>query len=77
MTITSDDIETEHRVALEGLTADQVRALARVQRAVQISHFNHHRLVENLRKIFEEEAQLRTEAAARRDPASGEPGETS
>ncbi len=65
--ITAYDIEREHRAALDSLTFEQTQALARVQRAVQISHFNHHRLVENLQKIFQEEAERRNAGASRRE----------
>jgi hypothetical protein len=30
-----------------------------VQRASQMAHFNHRRIVENLQQVFEEEAQRR------------------
>jgi hypothetical protein len=59
MSITTDTIEAEHRAAVESLTRDQQRALSRVQRASQMSHFNHRRIVENLQQVFEEEAQRR------------------
>jgi hypothetical protein len=61
MSITPEQIEAEHRAALESLTKEQQRALARMQRAYQLSHFNHHKLGENLQQIFESEAQRRNE----------------
>ncbi|MHB8286299.1 MAG: hypothetical protein ACYDD1_16720 [Caulobacteraceae bacterium] len=59
MSITPEAIEAEHREAVESLTRDQQRALSRVQRASQMAHFNHRRIVENLQQVFEEEAQRR------------------
>jgi hypothetical protein len=69
MPVTSRDIEVEHHEALESLTKEQRWALYRVQRAYQESHFNHRKMVENLEKIFEDEAKRRNEAEARKtDP---------
>lgn len=62
MPITPDTIEAEHRAAVESLTRDQQRALSRVQRASQMAHFNHRRILENLQQVFEEEAQIRNAA---------------
>ena len=62
MPITPEQIESEHREALESLTKEQRWALSRVQRAYQESHFNHRKIVENLDKIFEEEARRRNAA---------------
>jgi hypothetical protein len=59
MSITPEAIEAEHRAAVESLTRDQQRALSRVQRASQMAHFNHRRILENLQQVFEEEAQRR------------------
>ena len=59
MSVTPETIEAEHRAAVESLTRDQQRALSRVQRASQMAHFNHRRIVENLQQVFEEEAQRR------------------
>jgi hypothetical protein len=59
MSITPETVEAEHRAAVESLTRDQQRALSRVQRASQMAHFNHRRIVENLHQVFEEEAQRR------------------
>ncbi len=61
MSITPDSIEAEHKAAINSLTSDQQRALARVRRASQMSHFNHRRVVENLAQIFAEEAKRRSE----------------
>ena len=66
MPVTPADVEAEHRQALETLTKEQRWALYRVQRAYQESHFNHHRIGENLEKIFEDEARRRNEAEARK-----------
>ncbi len=62
--MTAEDIENEHRAALESLTVEQARALARVRRAIQVSHFNHRRLIDNLHQIFQDEALRRNEADA-------------
>jgi hypothetical protein len=64
MPVSADDIEAEHREALESLTREQRWALSRVQRAYQESHFNHKKMVENLDKIFEDEARRRNAAEA-------------
>ena len=66
MPVTSRDIEAEHHEALESLTKEQRWALSRVQRAYQESHFNHRKIIENLEKIFEDEARRRNEADARK-----------
>jgi hypothetical protein len=66
MPVTPEDVEAEHMAAIESLTKEQHRALARMQRAYQLSHFNHHKLIENLKEIFRREAVQRTEAAERR-----------
>jgi hypothetical protein len=69
MPVTPADIEAEHHRALDSLTREQRWALYRVQRAYQESHFNHHRIGENLEKIFAAEAVRRNEAEANRtDP---------
>ncbi|OYX31915.1 MAG: hypothetical protein B7Y99_09275 [Caulobacterales bacterium 32-69-10] len=57
MPVTPQDVEAEHREALESLTREQRWALSRVQRAYQESHFNHKKMAENLDKIFEDEAR--------------------
>ena len=61
MSVKPEQVEAEHRAALESLTKEQQRALARMQRAYQLSHFNHHKLGENLQQIFETEARRRNE----------------
>ena len=66
MPVTPADIEAEHQKALDSLTKEQRWALYRVQRAYQESHFNHHRIGENLEKIFESEAARRNEAENRK-----------
>lgn len=64
MTITAQDIETEHRQALASLTEPQRRALQRLQQAKQRAHFNGRFPDENLKMIFEAEAESRTQAQA-------------
>lgn len=64
MPVTPEDVEAEHRRALESLTKEQRWALSRVQRAYQESHFNHRKMVENLEKIFADEARRRNDAEA-------------
>lgn len=73
MPITPEEIEDEHRLALDSLTKEQRWALYRVQRAYQESHFNHKKMAENLDRIFEDEANRRNEAEARRHPDDPEP----
>jgi hypothetical protein len=63
MSITPQTVEAEHKAAIESLTRAQQLALSRVQRASQMAHFNHRRIVENLQQVFEEEAHRRNEAA--------------
>ena len=65
MPVTPEDIEAEHNEAIQSLTKAQHRALSRMQRAYQLSHFNHHKLVENLKEIFRKEAVQRTQAEQR------------
>jgi hypothetical protein len=64
MPITAEDVEAEHKLALDSLTREQRWALSRVQRAYQESHFNHKKMGENLEKIFEDEARKRNAAEA-------------
>lgn len=73
MPITPEEIEDEHRRALDSLTKEQRWALHRVQRAYQESHFNHKKMVENLDRIFEDEANRRNEAEAKRQAPTPEP----
>ncbi len=74
MSVTPDDIESEHEKALAGLSREQHWALSRIQRAYQESHFNHRRICDNLSKIFECEARARNEAEALRgaDPTDAQ-----
>ncbi len=65
MPTTGDDIEAEHKAAIDSLTREQHHALSRLQRATQLSHFNHHRIVENLQHLFDEEADARNGAGAK------------
>ena len=78
MPITPEEIEQEHRQALDSLSKEQRWALFRVQRAYQESHFNHKRIAENLDKIFEDEARRRNEAEqlrrAEANPKGGDGG---
>jgi predicted phage gp36 major capsid-like protein len=62
MPITPEEIEAEHQRALDSLTKEQRWALSRLQRAQQESHFNHKKMMDNLERIFEDEAQRRNEA---------------
>ena len=64
MTITAEQIELEHRAALASLTEPQRRALNRLQQAKQRASFNGRFPTDNLRLIFEAEAQDRTCKAA-------------
>ena len=63
MTITPEEIEAEHKAALASLTHSQRRAIQRLQQARQHAHFNGRFPDENLRLIFEAEAQSRMQAA--------------
>ena len=67
MPVTPEDVEAEHTTAIQSLTKEQHRALSRMQRAYQLSHFNHHKLIENLQEIFRSEARARTEAEDRKE----------
>ncbi len=60
MTITADQIEQEHRAALASLTEAQRRAFQRLQQAKQRAHFNGRFPADNLKLIFEAEAEDRT-----------------
>ena len=73
MPITPEEIEDEHRQALESLSKEQRWALHRVQRAYQESHFNHRKMAENLDRIFEDEAQRRNDAESHRHSETGAP----
>ena len=64
MTITADQIEREHRAALATLTEPQRRALQRLQQAKQRASFNGRFPTDNLKLIFEAEAEDRTRQAA-------------
>lgn len=64
MPITAEDVEAEHKKALDSLTREQRWALSRVQRAHQEAHFNHRKMGENLEKIFQDEARRRNAAEA-------------
>ena len=70
--MTPEQIEAEHKSALESLTKEQHRALSRMQRAYQLSHFNHHKIAENLRQIFETEARRRNETPTQDIPESSD-----
>ena len=64
MTITAAEIEIEHRAALASLTESQRRALLRLQQAKQRAHFNGRFPADNLKLIFEAEAEDRTRTLA-------------
>ena len=64
MTVTPEQIETEHKAALASLTENQRRALQRLQQAKQRAHFNGRFPDENLKMIFAAEAQSRMKAVA-------------
>ncbi len=64
MTVTVEQVEQEHRQALASLTEPQRRALQRLQQAKQRTPFNGRLPTDNLRLIFEAEAEDRTRKAA-------------
>ena len=64
MTVTPEDIEAEHREALASLTLSQRRALDRLATARQRTNFNGRFPQDNLRAIFEAEAEARMRQAA-------------
>jgi hypothetical protein len=57
MIVTPEQIEAEHDAALASLTESQRRAIHRLQQAKQHAVFNGRRPAENLKAIFEAEAQ--------------------
>ncbi len=61
--VTSDQVRAEHTAALLALTPEQRRALQRLQQAKQRSSFNGRFPDENLRTIFEIEAESRSSEA--------------
>ena len=64
MTVTAEQIEQEHRAALASLTESQRHALSRLQQAKQRAHFNGRFPADNLKLIFEAEAEDRTRQIA-------------
>lgn len=64
MAITAAEIEQEHRAALASLTEGQRRAIQRLQQAKQRGHFNGRFPADNLKLIFEAEAEDRTRKLA-------------
>ncbi len=64
MSITAEQVEQEHRAALASLTEPQRRAIQRLQQAKQRASFNGRFPTDNLRLIFEAEAEDRTRQAA-------------
>ncbi|WP_174301683.1 hypothetical protein [Caulobacter sp. S45] len=64
MTVTAEQVEHEHRAALASLTEPQRRALQRLQQAKQRAPFNGRFPQDNLRLIFQAEAEDRTHKAA-------------
>ena len=61
--ITAADIRREHETAMAALTPEQRKSLKRLERARQLSHFRGRSPAENLRALFEAEAQTRNAAA--------------
>ena len=59
MTVTPEQIEAEHKAALASLSEAQRRAIQRLQQAKQRTHFNGRFPDENLKLIFEAEAETR------------------
>ena len=64
MTVTAAEIEQEHRAALASLTEGQRRAIQRLQEARQRAGFNGRFPADNLKLIFEAEAEDRTRKLA-------------
>ena len=64
MTITAQEIEQDHRAALASLPDSQRRAIQRLQEARQRGHFNGRFPADNLKLIFEAEAEDRTRKLA-------------
>ena len=62
--ITPEEIEAEHKAAMASLTVEQRRALDRLASARQRTNFNGRMPQENLRTIFEAEAEARASRAA-------------
>jgi hypothetical protein len=63
--ITANDIRAEHEAAVAGLTAEQRRALGRLEHARRQCPFNNRAPQENLAAIFEAEARGRNTVMAR------------
>ncbi len=57
--ITANDIRAEHEAAVAGLTAEQRRALGRIEYARRQCPFNNRGAHENLTAVFEVEARRR------------------
>lgn len=57
--VTANDIRAEHEAAVTALTAEQRRALGRLEHARQQCPFNNRGPNENLAAIFEAEARRR------------------
>jgi hypothetical protein len=53
-------VKDEHEHALATLTPEQRWALGRIQRAEQLTNFNHRSFGENLTMVIEAEAERRT-----------------
>ena len=64
MTVTPEDVALEHRAALASLTEPQRRAILRLQQAKQRANFNGRFPTDNLRLIFEAEAEDRSRQRA-------------
>lgn len=63
--ITANDIRAEHEAAVAALTAQQRRALGRLEHARRQCPFNNRAPHENLSTIFEIEAQRRNTVMGR------------
>ena len=64
MAITAEQVEQEHRAALASLSESQRRAITRLQQAKQRAHFNGRFPADNLKLIFEAEAEDRSRKLA-------------
>lgn len=62
--ITAQDIEREHKAALDSLTPEQRRALGRLEEAQRQTCFNGRAPKENLQGVFDREAERRSAKAA-------------
>ena len=63
--ITANDVRAEHEAAVAAFTAEQRRALGRLEHARRQCPFNNRAPQENLSAIFEAEARRRNTAVGR------------